>query len=225
MQAVIDAGPLLLEGFAVTVSVALLALALATALGATAAAAKLGGGPVARGAAAVYTTVMRGVPDLVTMLIVFFGGQRAINAAAGWFGRDGFEISLYGAGVFSIGVIYGAYMTETFRGAYLAIPRGQIEAATALGLTRRRTLWRIVAPQLARNALPGFGNVWQVLVKATAVVSIIGLSDLVGLALKIGRRERDPFTFLVVVLVAYLAITSLSGWALARAEKRLARGF
>jgi His/Glu/Gln/Arg/opine family amino acid ABC transporter permease subunit len=225
MQAVIDAGPLLLQGFWVTISVALLALALATGLGAAAAAAKIGGGPVLRGTAEVYTTVMRGVPDLVTMLIVFFGGQRAINAAAAWLGVGGVEISLYGAGVFSIGFIYGAYMAETFRGAFLAIPRGQIEAATALGLPRGRTLWRIVAPQLARNALPGFGNVWQVLVKATAVVSIIGLSDLVGLALRVGRRERDPFTFLVVVLIAYLVITSVSGWALARAEKRFARGF
>jgi len=102
---------------------------------------------------------------------------------------------------------------------------GQIEAAKALGLSRGRTLWRIIAPQLARFALPGFTNVWQVLVKATAVVSVIGLADLVGLALRVGRRERDPFTFLIVVLVAYLLITSVSGWALRRAEARLSRGF
>jgi His/Glu/Gln/Arg/opine family amino acid ABC transporter permease subunit len=224
MQAVIDAGPLLLEGFGVTLSVALLALVLATALGALAAAAKIGGGPAARAGAEVYTTIVRGVPDLVTMLIVFFGGQRLVNVVAGWFGAEGVEISLYAAGVLSIGFIYGAYMTETFRGAYLAIPAGQIEAAKALGLSRGRTLWRIVTPQLARFALPGFGNVWQVLAKATAVVSVIGLSDLVGLALKIGRRERDPFTFLLVVLVAYLLLTSVSGWALSRAERRLSRG-
>ena len=224
MEALIGAAPLLLEGFGVTVSVALLALALATALGALAAAAKLGGGPVGRGVAEVYTTVIRGIPDLVTILIVYFAGQRAVNAAAGWMGLEGPDISVFAAGVLAIGFIYGAYMAETFRGAYLAIPRGQIEAAVAVGLSPRRTLWRIIAPQLMRHALPGYNNVWQVLVKSTAVVSVIGLSDLVGLALRIGRRERDPFTFLLVVLLAYLAITAVSGWAFARAERRLARG-
>lgn len=224
MNTLLGAAPLLLQGLWVTLSVAVLALALATALGALSAAAKIGGGPVARGVAAAYSTVVRGIPDLVTMLIVYFAGQRLINGLAQSVGLEGVEVSLYGAGVLSIGFIYGAYMTETFRGAYLAIPRGQLEAATALGLSRRRTLLRIIAPQLMRFALPGYANVWQVLVKSTAVVSVIGLADLVGLALRIGRRERDPFTFLIVVLIAYLLITSVSGWLFQRAERRLARG-
>ncbi len=224
MSSLIGAAPLLLQGLWVTVSVAGLALALATALGALSAAAKLGGGPVARAVAGAYTTVIRGIPDLVTMLIVYFAGQRLIDSLARSMGLEGVEISLYGAGVLSIGFIYGAYMTETFRGAFLAIPRGQLEAATALGLSRRRTLIRVIAPQLMRFALPGYANVWQVLVKSTAVVSVIGLADLVGLALRIGRRERDPFTYLIVVLIAYLLITSVSGWLFQRAERRLARG-
>jgi His/Glu/Gln/Arg/opine family amino acid ABC transporter permease subunit len=224
VDAVIGAGPLLLEGFGVTLAVALLSLALATLLGAVAAAARIGGGAVARGAATVYSTVVRGVPDLVMILIVYFAGQRAINALAGSVGLGQVDLSIFWAGVIAIGFSYGAYMAETFRGAYLAIPRGQIEAATAMGLSRRRTLWRIVAPQLMRFALPGYANVWQVLVKATAVVSVIGLADLVGLALRVGRRERDPFTFLLVVMVAYLLITSVSGWLFRRAERRLARG-
>ena len=224
MNSLVGAAPLLLQGLWVTLSVAVLALLLATALGALSAAAKLGGGPVARGAAAAYSTIVRGIPDLVTMLIVYFAGQRLINGVAESVGLEGVEVSLYGAGVLSIGFIYGAYMTETFRGAYLAIPRGQLEAATALGLSRRRTLTRIIIPQLMRFALPGYANVWQVLVKSTAVVSVIGLADLVGLALKIGRRERDPFTYLIVVLIAYLLITSVSGWLFQRAERRLARG-
>ena len=225
MQAVLGAAPILLEGLWVTVSVALLALVLATALGGLAAAAKLGGGPVLRAAAGAYTTILRGIPDLVTILLVYFGGQRMANAGARALGFDGIDVSIYAAGVLAIGLVYGAYMAETFRGAFLSIPRGQIEAAVACGLSRGRTLWRIVAPQLMRHALPGFTNVWQVLVKSTAVVSVIGLNDLVGLATRIGRRERDPFTFLLVVLVAYLLITAISGWMLARAEKRLARGF
>ena len=224
MEALPGAAPLLLEGLTVTVGVAVLALLLATALGVATAAAKIGGGPVARAAAGVYTTVVRGIPDLVTILIVYFGGQRAVNAAAAALGFEGADLSLFWAAVLAIGFIYGAYMAETFRGAYQSLPRGQIEAAVALGLSLRRTFLRIIAPQTMRLALPGYANVWQVLVKSTAVVSVIGLSDLVGLALRVGRRERDPFTFLLVVLAAYLLITAVSGWAFQRAERRLARG-
>ena len=229
-MAIIDAflngpGPLLLEGFAMTVALAVLSLALAALAGALAAAAKLAGAPALRWAADLYTTVFRGVPDIVTILIVYFAGQRLVNALAGTVGLEGPDVSTFAAGVIALGLTYGAYMTETFRGAYRAIPAGQIEAARAFGLSRGRTLRRIVAPQLMRFALPGFTNVWQVLAKATAVVSVIGLNDLVGLAVKIGRRERDPFTFLMVVMVAYLLLTSLSGWMLARAERRLGRGF
>ena len=225
MQAVLGAAPILLQGLWVTLGVALFSLVLATALGALAAAAKLGGGRLARWVAEAYTTILRGIPDLVTILLVYFGGQRLANSLARGVGLDGLDISIFAAGVLALGLAYGAYMAETFRGAYLSIPRGQIEAAVACGLSRRRTLWRIVAPQLMRHALPGFTNVWQVLVKSTAIVSVIGLSDLVGLATRIGRRERDPFTFLLVVLVAYLLLTAISGWLLARAERRLARGF
>ncbi|TVQ57038.1 MAG: ABC transporter permease subunit [Rhodobacteraceae bacterium] len=226
MQAVLDAAPLLFRGFQITLSVALLSLALATALGALAAAAKLGGGALARGTAEVYTTIARGVPDLVMILIVYFGGQRLVSGLAASLGFSGrIDVSVFAAGVVAIGFTYGAYLGETFRGAYRAIPVGQVEAARALGLSRARMTWRIVAPQLARFALPGYANVWQVLVKATAVVSVIGLADIVGLAMRIGRRERDPFTFLLVVMAAYLLITSVSGWAFSRAERRLARGY
>jgi His/Glu/Gln/Arg/opine family amino acid ABC transporter permease subunit len=224
MDALIGAGPLLMQGFGVTVAVALLSLLLATVLGALAAAARIGGGAVSRGAAGAYTTVVRGIPDIVTILIVYFAGQRLVNAAASAIGMQGADLSIFWSGVIAIGFIYGAYMAETFRGAWQSIPRGQIEAAVALGLSRRRMLWRIVAPQLMRFALPGYANVWQVLVKSTAVISVIGLADLVGLALRVGRRERDPFTFMLVVLVAYLVIASVSGWLFARAERRLARG-
>jgi His/Glu/Gln/Arg/opine family amino acid ABC transporter permease subunit len=225
MEAVLGAAPILLQGLWVTLSVALLSLVVATVLGALAAAAKLGGGRAARFVADAYTTILRGIPDLVTILLVYFGGQRLANSLARGVGLDGLDVSIFLAGVLALGLSYGAYMAETFRGAYLSVPRGQIEAAVACGLSRRRTLWRIVAPQLMRHALPGFTNVWQVLVKSTAIVSVIGLADLVGLATRIGRRERDSFTFLLVVLVAYLLLTAISGWLLARAERRLARGF
>lgn len=216
---------LLLDGALVTTAVALLSLALATALGALAAAAKLSASRPARMAALAYSTLIRGVPDIVMILLLYLGGQRLVNAIARSFGaEEGFEISVFWAGVLSIGFIFGAYLSETFRGAYLAIPRGQIEAASAFGLTRRRAFTRIIAPQLVRFAIQGYGNTWQVLVKSTAVVSVIGLDDLVGIADKAGKSTREPFFFFLAVIFVYLAITSISGRALAAAERRAGRG-
>ena len=224
MSTLLDYAPLLGQGALVTVALALLALALATALGVLGAAAKLGGGIAGQGAAAVYTTIVRGVPDLVLILLIYFGGQRLVNDLGAVLGYDYVEISKFWAGVVSIGFIYGAYLTETFRGAYIGVPNGQAEAAKSLGLSRGQTLWLVLAPQVLRFALPGYGNVWLVLVKSTAVVSVIGLQDLVGLADKAGKATREPFLFFVAVILVYLAITSVSGWAFARVEARVNRG-
>ena len=128
--------------------------------------------------------------------------------------------SKFWSGVLSIGFIYGAYLTETFRGAYLTVPKGQTEAARALGMGTFGIVMRVTGPQLVRFALPGYGNVWQVLVKSTAVVSVIGLEDLVGLADKAGKSTREPFLFFVAVILVYLAITSVSNNLFARAEAR-----
>ncbi|SES79175.1 ABC transporter permease [Oceanicella actignis] len=224
MDALIAYAPLLGRGALVTIALALASMALATTLGALGAAAKLAGGAVARALAAAYTTLIRGVPDLVLILLVYFGGQRLANDIGGALGWDYVEISKFWAGVLSIGVIYGGYLTETFRGAYLTVPRGQAEAAKALGMRPLATLWTVTGPQMARFALPGYGNVWQVLVKSTAVVSVIGLDDLVGLADKAAKSTREPFTFFLAVILVYLAITSVSNALLARAEARLNLG-
>lgn len=224
MQTLIEYLPLLARGALVTIVLAILSLALATCLGGLGAAAKLAGGPVANAAAAVYTTIVRGVPDLVLILLIYFGGQRLVNDIGGLFGWDYVEVSKFWSGVLSIGFIYGAYLTETFRGGYQAVPKGQGEAAMALGLPFRLALRKVILPQFWRHVLPGYGNVWQVLVKSTAVVSVIGLEDLVGLADKAGKSTREPFLFLVIVILVYLAITSVSGRAFASAEARLSRG-
>ena len=224
MELLIEYAPLLGDGAVVTITLALVSLALATALGVLGAAAKLGGGLVGPPVAAVYTTIVRGVPDLVLILLVYFAGQRLVNDIGGALGLDYIEISKFWAGAAAIGFIYGAYLTETFRGAYMTVPRGQGEAARALGLTRGQILRLVTAPQVLRFALPGYGNVWLVLVKSTAVVSVIGLQDLVGLADKAGKATREPFLFFLAVIVVYLAITSASGWVLARIEDRANRG-
>jgi len=220
----IEYAPLLGQGAVVTILLALVSLALATALGVLGAAAKLGGGLIGPPVASLYTTIVRGVPDLVLILLVYFGGQRLVNDVGGMLGLDYIEISKFWAGAVAIGFIYGAYLTETFRGAYLTIPKGQAEAAKALGLKRGQILRLVTAPQVLRFALPGYGNVWLVLVKSTAVVSVIGLQDLVGLADKAGKATREPFLFFLAVIVVYLAITSASGWVLARVDERANRG-
>ncbi len=218
MDKLIDFAPLLGRGALNTVSLAVLALALATFLGVVGAAAKLSHRLLPRGAAHTYTTVVRGIPDLVLILLVYFAGQRLLNDIGDRLGWDYVELSKFWAGVGAIGFIYGAYLSETFRGAYLAVPRGQLEAARALGLRRVAILWKVLMPQVLRFALPGYGNVWLVLVKSTAVVSVIGLEDLVGLADKAGKATREPFLFFVAVILVYLAITAASGEALKRAE-------
>lgn len=223
MDNLIRYAPLLASGALVTLSLALLALALATVLGGLGAAGKLGGGRIAGALTFAYTTLVRGVPDLVMLLLVYFGGQRLVNVLLGLVGAGPMTISAFWAGVVSIGFIYGAYLTETFRGAFLTVPHGQIEAARALGMRGPGLFWTVVLPQLTRFALPGYANVWQVLVKSTAVVSVIGLEDLVGLANDAGKTVREPFVFFSAVLLVYLFITWVSTVIFERLEARHAR--
>jgi His/Glu/Gln/Arg/opine family amino acid ABC transporter permease subunit len=220
MEHLIAYAPLLVRGMLTTVALALLALVLATLLGAVAAAGRLGRGPVGPAVAFGYTTLARGVPDLVMLLLIYFGGQRLINTVLVAVGGDPVSLSPFWAGVISIGMLYGAYLAETFRGAFLTVPRGQIEAARALGLHSLPLFWKVILPQLARFALPGYANVWQVLVKSTAIVSVIGLEDLVGLANDAGKTVREPFLFFSAVLLVYLGITWISTRVFYALERR-----
>ena len=218
-------GASLLEGAAITLAVALASLALAMALGLAGALAKLSHSPFARGTAGVYTTLVRGVPDLVLMLLVFYGGQLAVNRVAPLLGADGFvDVDPFVAGVLTIGFIFGAYLTETFRGAIIAIPPGQAEAARSLGMRPAQVLRRIVLPQMVRLAIPSFANNWLVLVKSTALVSVIGLADMMQRAGQAAGNTREPFTFYLAVAALYLAITSVSVWLLRRLEVRYSTG-
>ncbi|MBC7192625.1 ABC transporter permease [Marinobacter sp.] len=208
-------GPSLLEGAFVTIELALLSLLLALTLGLLGASAKLSGNPVLRGLAATYTTLVRGVPDLVMMLLFYYGGQVTVNMLSDYlyyqYGIDFFfQFDPFISGVTTIGLIFGAYMTETFRGAFLAVETGQIEAARAYGFTRWHTFRRVMVPQMLRHALPGIGNNWQVLLKTTALVSIIGLTDMVRVAEQAAKAERMPFHFFIPVAAVYLTLTACS---------------
>ncbi|WP_334173843.1 ABC transporter permease subunit [Pseudoxanthobacter sp.] len=216
--------PVVLDGMLVTVGLSLGAMVLATALGLLGAWGRLAGNRVAGVVAGAYTIVVRGMPPLVLMLLLYFGGQTAINAAADAMGRTPVQIDPFAAGVLSVGFIFGAYLTETFRGAYLAIPPGEIEAGIAIGLTPLALARLVILPPLMRLALPGYWNIWLTLVKACALVSVIGLRDAVYAALSLGRSAREPFTFMLVVMALYLLYTALSDLTFRLLSRRLARG-
>ncbi len=215
----------ILHGCVLTVGVSLAALLFATILGLLGAAAKLSGHPVLVGVATLYTTIIRGIPELVLMLLVFYGGTIGLNNLLEWMGSEAtVDINPFLAGVLTIGFIYGAYMTETFRGAILAIPKGQMEAAWAFGMGRTQTFVRITAPEMVRYALPGFTNNWLVLIKATALVSLIGLQEMTYLAKQASAATRSPFEFFLFTAALFLIYTSVSLYALSKLNARYSLG-
>ncbi|WP_368639344.1 ABC transporter permease [Castellaniella ginsengisoli] len=217
-------GPLLLAGTWVTIKLALLSLAVAVGLGLLGASAKLSASWGARLVATAYTTLIRGVPDLVLMLLIFFSMQIYLNDLTDLLGLDPIDIDPFSAGVLTLGFIYGAYFAETFRGAFMAVPHGQMEAATAYGMRQLQVFRRVLFPQMMRHALPGIGNNWQVLLKSTALVSLIGLSDLVKVAQDAGNVTFRVFLFISLTGLIYLALTTVSNGILYWLNRRYSVG-
>jgi His/Glu/Gln/Arg/opine family amino acid ABC transporter permease subunit len=218
-------GWLLLEGVRLTIVVGLASLLIALVLGLLGAWGKVAGSLAANLVTRTYTTVIRGVPELVLLLLVYYGAPTLIQDLAALADKDlTIDINPFVAGVGTLGFIYGAFATEVFRGAYLAVPRGQIEAAYAAGMSRALVVRRILLPQMWRFALPGLGNLWMVLIKATALISIIQLPELMRNADIAARATRLPFTFYFVASLIYLGITIVSVWFQQRAESWAARG-
>lgn len=223
-------GPRLLQGAWLTTELALLSLLVAVAIGLVAASAKLSQLVALRAVATAYTTAIRGVPSLVLMMLLFYGGQIGINLlvdrlnavfATHWF----VNVNAFMAGVATLGIIYGAYMAETFRGAFLAVEAGQMEAARAFGMSDFLAFRRVRFPLMMRHALPGLSNNWMVLLKDTALVSIIGLSDMVRIADQATKATHQPFLFMIPVAAGYLAITSVSEIGLRWLRRRYDAGF
>ena len=171
-----------------------------------------------------YTTLIRGVPDLVLMLLIFYGLQIALNTVTEAMGVGQIDIDPMVAGIITLGFIYGAYFTETFRGAFMAVPKGHIEAATAFGFTRGQVFRRIMFPSMMRYALPGIGNNWQVILKSTALVSLLGLEDVVKATQLAGKSTWEPFYFAIVCGVIYLVFTTVSNGVLLFLERRYSVG-
>lgn len=222
-------GGQLWEGTVVTIQLSFFSLLLAFVIGLAGAAAKLSPTRWLSVPATFYTTLIRGVPDLVLMLLLYYSAQDCLNKLTDALNQPQIDIDPFLAGVCVLGFIYGAYFTETFRGGVLAVPRGQIEAGTAFGLTRWQVFRRILFPQMMRFALPGISNNWQVILKATALVSIIGLHEVV-------RAAQDAITgtsakgayhalfFISVVGVIYLLLTTVSNVLFMALENRFSTG-
>lgn len=209
----------------ISLQVALAGLLFAVALGLLGAVCKMSAHPVLVHAAEAYTSVIRGIPDLVMMLLIFYGGPALANHLIELAGGEGsVNLDPFLAGALTLGIIFGAYLTETFRGAILGIPAGQSEAGQAFGMSRMRVYVRIILPQMVRLAIPGFSNNWLVLVKSTALVSVIGLEDIMFKARGASEATRQPFTFYLVTALVYLAITTVSLLLLRWLEKKYSNG-
>lgn len=218
-------GAAILAATLMTIAVASTGFLFGALVGVGGAYAKLSGSRVARGIADAYTTVLRGIPDLLVIYLFYFGSSAVLTPLARMFGYSGF-ISLPGflAGALAIGVVSGAYQTEVLRGAYLAIPKGEIEAATAVGMTPLLKFRRIVAPLALRFAIPGIGNVWQLVLKETALISVTGLVEILRQAQIGSGSTRQPFVFFVAAACLYMAISAVSTYGFGLAERHYTRG-
>lgn len=218
-------GGVLLSGAVMTVMIAVCGYLLGGVIGLLGAWAKISGGRFTRAFANGYTTIIRGIPDLLVIYLFYFGGSTAITAIGNWFGAGGF-ISFPGflAGACAIGITSGAQQTEVFRGAFRAVHRGELEAATACGMSRWLMLRRIIMPLTLRHAMPGMGNVWQVVLKESALVSVTGVVELMRQTQIAAGSTGLPFYFYATAAAIYLAISTISGLILQNAERHYSRG-
>ena len=213
-------GSQLLQGAVLTIIVTFASLILGTVLGLIGAVGKLNSSRWLSWPANLYTTVVRGVPDLLIIFIIFFGGTITLTAI---FGRY-VEIDAFWSGVTALGIVFGAYATEIFRGAIQSVPKGQSEAAMSMGLQPLHRFFLVVVPQAWRIALPAYGNQLLVLTKQTSLISIVGLEELLRKGkIAVGATD-EPFTFYVAVGIIYLIITGSISILLKRAEKSAERG-
>jgi octopine/nopaline transport system permease protein len=218
-------GLLLLRATGMTVTVSCVAFLLGSVLGALIAWARIEGNRGLRFAAEGYTIVLRGIPDLLVIYLLYFGGSAAMTAVGHALGAQGFVgINAFASGAIAVGIISGAYQSEIFRGAFGAIPKGELEAARAVGMSRRLLFRRIVVPQALRFAIPGLGNVWQLALKESALISVVGLTEILRQAQVGAGSTRQPFAFFITAAALYLALSSLSGWGFQRAEAVAMRG-
>ncbi len=207
-------------GVKVTISLALATLPVGLLLGFTIALAAQSRDRMLRLAAGIYTTIFRGLPELLTLFIVYYGAQLLIQSVLGAVGyNERVEINAFFAGLVALAVVFSSYSSEVLLSAFRAIPRGQYEAGDALGLRRGRTMILIILPQLIRIALPGLTNLWLILLKDTSYVSVIGLADIVRQTGIAARVSKEAFFFYFIACLLYLILAMISSFGLGYVER------
>ena len=208
-----------------TLLVSIAGLAIGAVFGSLLAWSKLSGNLAAGALGNAYAAVFRGVPELLVVYFVYFGSSALLTALANLVGIEGFVgVPPFAAGALAVGIVSGAYQAEVFRGAYLAIARGELEAAKSVGMARMLMFRRIIAPQVLRFAIPGLGNLWQVALKDSSLISVTGLTELMRVSGVASGSTRQPFVFYLAGGALYLVLTTLSNRVFDKAEARATRG-
>jgi polar amino acid transport system permease protein len=214
----------LLIGFLGSIQIALGGFALGLILGIGGATGKLYGGPVTKDLLEVYTTLVRAVPELVLILLLYYAGSGAINRILESLGYQNINISGLAAGIFVIGVVQGAYQTEVLRGAFKAVPFGQIEAARAFGMTSLQVLRRIILPGMLPHAIPGLSNLWLIATKDTALLAVVGFTELTLATRQAAGTTKAYMLFFLAAGALYLLLTLVSNVAISYIERRARKG-
>ena len=219
-------GDELLFATLMTITVSILSMGLGLCLAIITVSAKLITNKITRFIANFYTTVVRGVPELLVIYLIFFGGNSVVMGVAKIFGYNGYiELNALTVGTFAIAFISATYSSEVIRAAYLAVNKGQIEAAKALGLKNFQIFFKVMGPQIIRHALPGIGNVWQITLKDTSLISVTGLVEIMRQTRIASNVEHSPLTFLLAAAFLYLLLTTFSGKFFKVLELNYAKGY
>jgi octopine/nopaline transport system permease protein len=219
-------GDELLFASLMTITVSILSMGLGLCLAIITVWAKLISNRITRFVANLYTTVVRGVPELLIIYLIFFGGNAVVMNVAKLFGYNGYiELNALTIGTIAIAFISATYSSEVIRAAYLSINKGQVEAAKALGLSKFQIFLKVMGPQIIRFALPGIGNVWQITLKDTSLISVTGLVEIMRQTRIASNVEHSPLTFLITAAFLYLFLTTFSGKFFRVLEKNYSKGY
>lgn len=218
-------GGVLLQGLLATMQIAIGGYLLGLIIGLGGAIGKLYGGPVMRDLLEVYTTVVRAVPELVLILLLYYAGTDLLNQFLALLGYGAVDISGLAAGIFVIGVVQGAYSTEVMRGAIKSIPPGQLEAARAYGMSPTKMLQRVTIPAMLPYAIPGLANLWLIATKDTALLAVVGFSELTLMTRQAAGTTKHYMLFFMTAGAIYLAVTLISDFFIRMIERRSRRGF
>ena len=218
-------GPVMLQATGITVVLSICGFLLGNIFGSLAATAKLGNSPLLRTLSGGYINIIRGVPELVLIYITFFETGTILTAIATCFGHtQPVFLPSFAVGVFALAIISGAYLAEVFRAAFLSIHKGELEAAKSVGMHQWLMFKRIIVPQVLRYAIPGIGNIWQFVLKESALVSVVGITEILRQT-KIGAGStKQPFTFYATAALLYILIAVFSGFIFRKIEKWSLRG-